>query len=353
MEMERISKMDKYHANHGNIRKHEYEFASAPQSIEGYGKWIKGYFDEGFRMYLVTFKFDHLSGSSEYKRREMLKQVEDQFYLTLTEHVDRLPMKPSRQHNLPRLIAVPDLPVATHSKKLSAKDVKINGGLHVHTIIAMPPTLRHPDGCKLKTLIRENQNHFIGDFTSISHIYIRRITDHPKYVTGYVFKAAKRNPAILNEVLILPKSPGDAKGQMSAISAAKIRNDDHLRRKINEMRNLWDGTALSRSRSIFANYEKAVLSLHQDFHDRNLAEPQTRRMLKLAKVSGQDKLKDPIRRIIAATSNADEEIADRMAHRLRIREHKEWSENEDLRLSKRRKRGSSITLKPIVGLLYR
>jgi len=94
-------------------------------------------------MYLVTFKFNHIQGSSEYKRSEMLKQVEYQFYPTLIKHVERRPMKPSRQSNLPRLIAIPDLPVIKHSKKLSVKDVTINDGLHVHAIIAMPSTLRH------------------------------------------------------------------------------------------------------------------------------------------------------------------------------------------------------------------
>src|ERR1700683_839388 len=116
-------------------------------------------------------------------------------------------MKPSRQRNLPRLIAVPDLSVVKHSKKLSARDVKINNGLHVHAIIAMPLTFRHPGGCKLKILIREKHHHFIGNFTSISDIHVRRINDHPKYVADYALKNAKRNPAILDEVLILPKSP--------------------------------------------------------------------------------------------------------------------------------------------------
>jgi hypothetical protein len=64
-----------------------------------------------------------------------LKQVEYQFYPTLIKHVERWPMKPSRQCNLPRLIALPDFPVAKHSKKLSARDVTINDGLHVHAIM--------------------------------------------------------------------------------------------------------------------------------------------------------------------------------------------------------------------------
>ena len=151
-------------------------------------------------MYLVTFKFNHIPGSSENKRREMLKEVEYQFYPTLIKHVERQPMKPSRQCNLPRLIGAPDL---------SAKDVTINDGLHVHAIIAMPSTMRHYRGCKLKNLTRDNRHRFIGDFTSISDIDVRRIKHHPKRVADYVLKYAKRNPAIIDEILILPKSPED------------------------------------------------------------------------------------------------------------------------------------------------
>jgi hypothetical protein len=46
-------------------------------------EWVQSLFDNGFRMYLVTFKFNHIPGSSEYKRREMLKEVEYPFYPTL------------------------------------------------------------------------------------------------------------------------------------------------------------------------------------------------------------------------------------------------------------------------------
>ena len=61
----------------------------------------------------------------------------------------------------------------------------------------------------LINLIREKQHRFIGDFTSISDIDVRRIKDHPEYVAGYALKHAKRNAAIMDEILILPKSPED------------------------------------------------------------------------------------------------------------------------------------------------
>jgi hypothetical protein len=192
-----------------NNGKYEYQFASVPQLIEGYGEWVQRLFDDGFRMYQVTFKFHHIPGAGEYKRTEMLKEVEYQFYPTLIKHVERQPMNPSRQCNLPILIGAPDLPVMKYSKKLSVKDVTINDGFHLHVIIAMPSTMRHYLGCKLKNLVRDHRHRFIGPFTSISDIDVRRIKDRPDYVADYVLKHAKRNPAIMDEILILPKSPKD------------------------------------------------------------------------------------------------------------------------------------------------
>jgi hypothetical protein len=194
MEWRGIAKMIKNHRKHGNKGKQgnhgkngkprnngnnenngKYlQFASVPQLIQGYGEWVQGLFDDGFRMYVVTFKFNHIQGSSENKRRVMLKEVEYQFYPTLIKHVERQPMKPSRQCNLPRLMAAPDLPVAKHSKKLSVKDVTINDGLHVHAMIAMASTMRHYRGCKLKNLLRDRRHRFIGSFTNICHIDVRR-----------------------------------------------------------------------------------------------------------------------------------------------------------------------------------
>jgi hypothetical protein len=89
------------------------------------------------------------------------------------------------------------LPVQKNTKKLSAKDTKINDGLHVHAIVAMAPTLRSSlNGANLKNTIRQKRNRFIGDFTSIADIDVVRIKSKVRFVTDYVFKSAKRNPAL-------------------------------------------------------------------------------------------------------------------------------------------------------------
>jgi len=172
------------------------------QLINAYGEWVEDYVDQGFRVYLVTFKFNNIPGSNTRKSSEMLREIENQFYSTLVKHVERWPMKPSRQRNLPRLLAVPDLPVQKNTKKLSARDIKINDGLHVHAIVAMAPTLRTLlNGAKLIRLLREKRHRFIGGFTSIADIHAVWVKDRVRFVVDYVFKSAKRNPALLEHVL--------------------------------------------------------------------------------------------------------------------------------------------------------
>jgi hypothetical protein len=77
----------------------------------------------------------------------------------------------------------------------------------VHAIVAMAPTLRTLlNGANLTKLLREKRHRFIGHFTSIADIDTVRIKSKVRFVTDYVFKSAKRNPALLDDVLILPKS---------------------------------------------------------------------------------------------------------------------------------------------------
>jgi hypothetical protein len=316
--------MAKDYGKHSNTRKYERQFASVSELVKGYRKWVESYFNEGFRMYLVTFRFNNIPGSIEYKRREMLKQVEHQFYPTLIKRVERWPMKPSMQRNLPRLIAVSDLPVAKHSKKLSVRDITINDGLQVHAIIAMPLALRHPDGCKLKKLIEDNQRCFIGRFTTVSHIDVERIKDSPKHVTDYVFETATRNPAIMDEVLILPKSDDDIDTHTQAILTAKRHEDELLWQKIHKLRHLWDRAASSHGRSALDDYMEAGLSLYREFKAEGIAPEKSQRMLKLVKVHNWRKMSGSIERIIQATSDAHETIACRMTLALRYGQRQKW-----------------------------
>jgi hypothetical protein len=60
------------------------QFASK-EILKGYGRWIKRYMDEGYRMYSVTFTFKHIHGSNITKQTEMMKQIEYQFLSDLNK----------------------------------------------------------------------------------------------------------------------------------------------------------------------------------------------------------------------------------------------------------------------------
>ena len=92
------------------------------------------------------------------------------------------------------------------------------------------------------------------------------------------------------------------------------------------MRNLWDRAAYCRWRSAFDDYMEAVLLLYREFKAADIAPETSKRMLKLAKVSNRDKMKGSIERIIAATSNAHETIANRMTLALRYGERQKWTD---------------------------
>jgi hypothetical protein len=49
-----------------------YRVALITQLINAYGGWVEDYIKQGFRVYLVTFKFNHIPGSNTHKISDML-----------------------------------------------------------------------------------------------------------------------------------------------------------------------------------------------------------------------------------------------------------------------------------------
>jgi hypothetical protein len=87
------------------------------------------------------------------------------------------------------------------------------------------------------------------------------------------------------------------------------KTDDELTRVIEYLQDLWDDGASSRKKDAFHPYHAAVLSEYRDHRKRGAAPGESRRMVELAKVKNGEKLRRSIRRIIAATSNADDRAA--------------------------------------------
>jgi len=102
------------------------------------------------------------------------------------------------------------------------------------------------------------------------------------------------------------------------------KTDDELTEVIEHLRDLWDDGASSRKKDALHPYHAAVLSEYRDQRKRDAAPGESRRMAKLAKVENGEKLRRSIRRIIAATSNADDKAASLITNALRYGYRKKW-----------------------------
>jgi hypothetical protein len=103
-----------------------------------------------------------------------------------------------------------------------------------------------------------------------------------------------------------------------------IASDSRIKRKMEELRDLWDDGASSRKKDALHPYCATVLSEYRDQRKRGAAPGESRRIVQLAKVKNGEKLRHSVRRIIAATSNADDKAASRMTLALRYGYRKKW-----------------------------
>jgi hypothetical protein len=112
-------------------------------------------------------------------------------------------------------------------------------------------------------------------------------------------------------------------------SVKAIASDSRIKRKMKELRDLWDEAISSRKKSAFDPYHAGVLTEYRKQKKRGAAPDESRRMVQLAKVKNGEKLRRSIRRIIAATSTADDKAASRMTRALRFGYREKWVNIEE------------------------
>jgi hypothetical protein len=120
------------------------EFFNIPTNrknhIAGFIELAKGRVLQGWKPSLVTFQFNQLPGGA----KAFLSQARTEIvtlYRKLVPHVQRFPTTRMGALNVPILLSSADLPVFKHNKK-SLAEVTINGGLHCHALILVPPNNR-------------------------------------------------------------------------------------------------------------------------------------------------------------------------------------------------------------------
>jgi hypothetical protein len=210
------------YSNIGNIATSDTFAKITPKEIlQGYGAWIKEQMNAGWDGYLMTFMFDHISGSSQEKKRVMQKELL-KVYGKLASRVVRKPRSENFAHLLPRGVFFPDIPgLKTSEQPLG--DVTINDGIHFHGIIVLPQNSRLKD--PLDNHFREKKRMYLRR-TKISRIHVRPIVSDELFVTDYAGKAVKRGRFSDDEILILPRTIKELPQKTTAIGDAETVDRD-------------------------------------------------------------------------------------------------------------------------------
>jgi len=104
------------------------------------------------------------------------------------------------------------------------------------------------------------------------------------------------------------------------------RTIEELTRTIEDLRELADDADSSRRRDAHFAYLAAVLQEFRDMKERKVAKKETKEMIKISGVENGELLRQPIRKIIAATSKIDEKAASNMTRALRYGYRKKWTD---------------------------
>ena len=181
--------------------------------VQAYGQWIQEHVDMGWDPYWFTFMFDHLPGSMDAKLQQMHQEIIGMYGKLATRFVRR-PQSAKRAHLLPRGVFFPDVP-AFKSDKSPQKNSSVNSGLHMHGIV-----LASKEG-RLKDSLDEHvhEHRPLYQTNKMYRIYVEPIRDNSAYVTDYGGKAIKNGRFSPDDILILPKTVNELRGQNAALDA--------------------------------------------------------------------------------------------------------------------------------------
>jgi hypothetical protein len=157
----------------------------------------------GWQPYFLTYVFRHIPGSSAYRKQVMTSEV-CRVYSQLLTRIIRNPNAPSYKRLLPYLMASPDLPVPKTGTKVRLRELTINGGLHYHGVLVLPPE----DKCRLG-------RNLVAHLYEKNHVYCP--PDYPLFridarsmstpmLAEYTLKQIKRGKMDYDDILILPRT---------------------------------------------------------------------------------------------------------------------------------------------------
>ena len=186
----------------------EVAFLERVKLITGFNSMIIDRVQAGWQPYFVTYVFRHISGGTSKRARIMTDEV-CRVYSQLLTRIVRDPNAPSYQQLLPYLMASPDLPVPKTGSKASVRELTINGGLHFHGVLVLPPENRCRLGRHLLAHLHENQSLYCPADFPLLRIDVRSMST--PVLAEYVLKQFKRGNVDYGDILILPRSRSEVR----------------------------------------------------------------------------------------------------------------------------------------------
>jgi hypothetical protein len=181
----------------------EVAFLGRVKLITGFNSMIIDRVQAGWQPYFVTYVFRHISGGTSKRTRIMTDEV-CRVYSQLITRIVRNPNAPSYQQLLPYLMASPDLPVPKRGSKASVRELSINGGLHFHGVLVLPPEDRCRLGRHLLAHLHEKESMYCPPDHFLLRIDVRSMST--PMLAEYVLKQIKRGNVDYDDLLILPRS---------------------------------------------------------------------------------------------------------------------------------------------------
>lgn len=195
---------------HGSNTMNEVAFLERVKLITGFNSMIIDRVQAGWQPYFVTYVFRHVSGGASKRTRIMTSEV-CRVYSQLITRIVRNPNAPSYQQLLPYLMASPDLPVPKSGIKASVRELNINGGLHFHGVLVLPPEDRCRLGRHLVAHLHENQSLYCPPDRPLLRIDAR--PSSTPMLAEYTLKQIKRGKMDYDDILILPRTLDEVRGK--------------------------------------------------------------------------------------------------------------------------------------------
>lgn len=171
--------------------------------INAYAKMAQTYVDEGFEPYLISLMFNLKRLRSSGSHSQVIDDV-TRVYSTFITRVVRDPNKVRDSEYRPVLIGVPDYPVFKWAAGTKEGIQVGDEGLHLHSILLIPPFNRLKVGVKDHFDI--NRKTYVRPDFPLSRVHVKHIDSDVPFIVDYVMKSLKRNWCDNDDILVLPKS---------------------------------------------------------------------------------------------------------------------------------------------------